>query len=102
MNILQRAKKLWQLTEDFQGVVSQNGSEDQKMSSEPFVTFPCAECKQNIMLKEHLYPGQVAVLVCQNCATSMSVYNPILHICKTQDLPEAVGKPIWNELSTNG
>lgn len=101
MNILQRAKKLWQLTEDFQGVVS-NGSEDQKASSDPFVTFPCAGCNQHITITEFVYPGQVAVVVCQNCATSMAVYNPVLQICKTQDLPEDIGKPIWNELSTNG
>ncbi len=99
MTIFNRVKKLWDLTDNkFEGVVMPNGSEV-KENSEPFVVFPCAECKHEVVLLNRIFPGEVAVINCSNCQTSMSVYNPQLVIRKTQDLPNDVGTPIWKELS---
>jgi hypothetical protein len=100
MHIFQRVKKLWELTDNtYQGIVMPNGSEAVKDSSEPFVVFPCAECKQDVIINATVYPGQVAVVNCSNCHTSMSVYCPQLVIRMTKDLPDDVGASIWKELS---
>lgn len=99
MNMFERAKKLWQQVNESEGVVTPSGSDVVVERSEPFVVFPCAECRQNVTLRELIYPGQVAVINCSNCQTSMAVYSPELQICRTKDLPPNVGTPIWEELS---
>lgn len=90
----QRIKKLWQLTANNPDVVTSSGSEQ-----EPFVVFPCAECKQPIVLQQFIYPGDAAVIDCENCDTSMTVFSPQLLIKRTKELPTGVQEKVWSKLS---
>lgn len=86
-------KKLFQpATKD---IVISEGSVD----PEPFVIFPCAECGADITIKERMVPGQVAVIDCPHCETSMTVYNPFLQIYRTRQLPAHLQKPVWDKLA---
>lgn len=49
----------------------------------PFVEFPCP-CGVKLQLDEHLEPGQAAVINCDNCGTSHSVYLPPVQIKPTE------------------
>lgn len=62
-----------------------------------FCSIPC-ECGEQVVLYQRLEPGQVAVLKCENCELSWSIYNPSLIIKKTKDLPEEL-QETWNKLS---
>lgn len=61
--------------------------------------FDCHECHQPITLQERIFPGQVAVIDCSNCATSMTVYNPELQIYRTKELPTMLQEAVWGKLS---
>lgn len=52
-------------------------------SKEPFVVFPCP-CGVELQLVETLEPGQAAVINCENCGTSHSVYLPPIQIKPTE------------------
>lgn len=64
---------------------------------QPFVTFPC-ECSAIIPIYTQLQPGQAAVVECNNCFTSYTVFNPSLIISKTKDLPADL-QEVWKRLS---
>lgn len=49
----------------------------------PFVTFPCP-CGVELALKYPLEPGQAAVMNCDNCGTSHSLYLPPVQIKPTE------------------
>lgn len=96
MNLLQQLKMFWTKPEEPSGIVIPNGSVE---PSEPFIVFPCHECQTPITVQEYLYPGQVAVIDCPNCSTSMTVYNPHLEIYRTKQLPSYLQKPVWEKLA---
>lgn len=61
--------------------------------SEPkeiFVTFPCGNCAEQIVVEDFLMPGDIHVIDCENCQTSWSIYNPSLVIKQTKDLPDSL------------
>lgn len=93
MNFIQRIQRLWR-TEP--GIVIPEGSNKQV---EPFVVFPCHQCNTPVALIDRLEPGQVAVIDCPNCATSMTVYLPFLQIYRTKELPPHLQKPVWEKLA---
>lgn len=68
------------------------------MPDEPFVTFLCKQCSQEMVLQERLDPGQVAVRSCPACSTSMAVHNPSLAIMLTKDLPPPLAAIVLNKL----
>lgn len=68
------------------------------MAEEPFVTFLCLQCAQEMTMLERLDPGQVAVISCPACSTSMAVYNPTLVIMLTKDLPPSLAAVVLNKL----
>lgn len=57
---------------------------------EVFVTFPCGNCTEQIVVEEHLMPGDIHVIDCENCKTSWSIYNPSLVIKQTKELPDSL------------
>lgn len=57
---------------------------------EIFVTFPCGNCAEQIVVEDFLMPGDIFVIDCENCQTSWSIYNPSLVIKQTKDLPDAL------------
>lgn len=59
-------------------------------SEEIFVSFACTNCHNSIVLNKRIFPGEVAVLDCDNCQTSWTVYNPQLIIKPTKELPEPI------------
>lgn len=65
--------------------------------ADPFLRFPC-ECKEQLELQQWIFPGQAAVLKCENCQLSWTVYNPTLVVKKTKELPEEL-QQVWAELS---
>ncbi|RJR10597.1 hypothetical protein C4588_02905 [Candidatus Parcubacteria bacterium] len=65
--------------------------------SEPFCRFPC-DCKEQITLFKAINPGEAAVIECDNCGLSWTVYNPTLIIKKTKELPENL-QAVWARLS---
>lgn len=68
------------------------------MADEPFVIFLCKQCAQEIVLQERLDPGQVAVISCPACSTSMAIYNPTLEIMLAKDLPSPLAELVFNKL----
>lgn len=54
-----------------------------ELESEPFVTFPCT-CGVQQELHQVLGPGQAAVINCDNCQTSHSIYLPPIQIHPTE------------------
>lgn len=64
---------------------------------EPFCKFPC-DCKEQLTLFKTILPGEAAVLECDNCGMSWTVYNPTLIIKKTKELPENL-QQVWAKLS---
>lgn len=68
-----------------------------EISKENFVSFPCS-CGEQVLLSEYIMPGQAAVLDCQNCKVSWTVYNPTLIVKKTKEVPENLQK-VWAEIS---
>lgn len=63
---------------------------------EAFVTIPC-DCGESIELFQRILPGQAAILECENCDLSWTIYNPSLIVKKTRELPENM-QEIWREL----
>lgn len=64
---------------------------------EPFCKFPC-NCGEQLILFKSIMPGEAAVLECDNCRLSWTVYNPTLVIRKTKELPENI-QEVWAKLS---
>lgn len=64
-----------------------------------FINFPCKDCGESIGVTTRLMPGEAAVLKCDNCDVSWTVYNPSLVITKTRDIPTEIQKQVWGELS---
>ena len=62
--------------------------------SEPFLVFPCGKCKEQITLTDHLEPGQVAVILCDNCKESWVAVLPSIFVVET-----AKYEPVWEKLS---
>lgn len=67
------------------------------LDPEPFCKFPCV-CGEQLILVRPIMPGDVAVLECDNCRLSWSVYNPFLKILKTKELPSEL-QEVWAKLS---
>lgn len=67
------------------------------LDPEPFCKFPC-DCGEQLILVKPIMPGDVAVLECDNCRLSWSIYNPFLQILKTKDLPRDL-QEVWAKLS---
>lgn len=96
--VLQRIKKLWELTgSDFLGEVHYN---EPKTPSEPFVTFPCPECDFPQTVGNFVYPGDAIVIICTNCNASITIYSEQLHIFRTKDIPPGkLQDVVWGKLS---
>ena len=69
--------------DDYLGVTSIDTSSTAVIPNGPFLTFECAVCKHTINLMERLEPGQAAVIECDNCGLSWSVYAPPLEVHRT-------------------
>lgn len=67
------------------------------LEPEPFCKFPCV-CGEQLALVISIMPGEAAVLECDNCRLSWTVYNPTLIIRKTKELPENI-QEVWGKLS---
>lgn len=67
-------------------------------SSSAFVSFPCTGCSNLLQIITHLTPGQAAVIECDNCGMSWTVYNPSLIVVQTKELPEDL-QSVWRKLS---
>lgn len=67
------------------------------LESQQFCKFPCV-CGEQLILIKPIYPGEAAVLECDNCRLSWTVYNPTLVIRKTKELPEDI-QQVWAKLS---
>lgn len=62
-----------------------------------FVRFPC-NCGEQLTLEKAIMPGDVAVMECDNCKLSWTVYNPFLVIKKTKELTGDMQK-VWELLA---
>jgi hypothetical protein len=70
----------------------------EELVTEEFVSFPCV-CGKNVAVRSRLMPGDAAVLNCDNCEVSWTVYSPSLIIRQTKEIPEHLQKQVWGELS---
>jgi len=61
-------------------------------TQKPFLVFQCdAErkgCGEQLLLQEHLEPGQAAVLECENCGTSWSILLPSIEVYRTDEFEQ--------------
>jgi len=64
-----------------------------------FVSFPCV-CGESVKVRTRLMPGEAAILSCDNCEVSWTVYSPSLIISQTKEVPDLLQKKVWGELST--
>lgn len=71
----------------------------QLLNKEIFVTFPCGNCTEQIVVDDHLMPGDIHVVECENCKTSWSIYNPSLIIKQTKDLPDNLKTAVAQQMS---
>lgn len=46
------------------------------LEMDPFIQFVCDDCKFELQLYEPIYPGQAAVIVCESCGMSWTVFAP--------------------------
>lgn len=51
----------------------------------PYLSFTCEECDGDMELHDRLEPGQAAVLKCENCGESWTIFQPSLEKHKTVD-----------------
>lgn len=69
------------------GVVLESGEYISTAAGMPFFTFVCdtelGGCGHAVELYQQVEPGQVAVLVCDNCGVSWCVYCPPLELHRT-------------------
>lgn len=56
--------------------------------SEPYLTFPCGECENSIVIDNFIFPGDVCVIKCDNCNESWSIYSKPLQISKTSEFED--------------
>lgn len=87
MSVVARFKKLWDLTKESEPetVVAMNFDLE---DDEPFLSFPCPECEEKIVLDHTLSPGQVAVMKCGNCGEVWTVYLPPVEIKPVKEMEE--------------
>lgn len=67
-----------------------------------FVTFPCINCSQSIVIYDIVSPGEVAVVNCDYCETSHTIHSPFLRIHKTKELPETIKSAVAAHFANGG
>ena len=95
MSLINRAKRLWMLSAEPRVTVPIIQTEDvpDVPVAEPWQIFPCT-CKEQVKLFPRLEPGQAAVIACDNCGESWSVFLPSIVLRKTEEFPE-----VWKHTS---
>lgn len=101
MNFIQKLKYLWELpTKQVETEILlpevQEIMEDS--NPEPFVAFPCEECKEPIEVMSRIFPGQAVVVECDNCGANWTVHSPQLKVYRTKDIPENI-QDLWRQVS---
>lgn len=69
---------------------------------EIFVSFSCSNCQNIVILRKRLYPGEVALLDCDVCNLSWTIFNPQLIISPTKQLPEPIKVGVAENSPMNG
>lgn len=68
---------------------------------EPFVSFKCLDCGEQVNLFDYIDPGKAGIIKCGNCDITWVVYCPSLIIKKANDIPQKIQEKVWQELQDN-